>query len=168
MSRCAARLNDTSSPSSRMRPEVGNSSPAIIRSVVVLPQPEGPSRQKNSPSSTMKLEFCTATNSPNALCRFSISMHAIASSLRKFGDDDEQHGPKEDRGEGIAVQAQPERLAQHDDARANDRRWGVLPRSAAKQSPTRRRARDGGHRRTAPKVMPRNRCLRNSTVNSAI
>ena len=39
-----------------MRPEVGSSSPAIMRSVVVLPQPDGPSRQKNSPSPTVKLE----------------------------------------------------------------------------------------------------------------
>ena len=38
-----------------MVPAVGNSSPAIMRSVVVLPQPEGPSRQRNSPSSTVKL-----------------------------------------------------------------------------------------------------------------
>ena len=45
-----ARLKVTSSPPSRMRPPVGSSSPAIMRSVVVLPQPEGPSRQKNSPS----------------------------------------------------------------------------------------------------------------------
>src|ERR687892_415816 len=37
----------TSLPSSRMRPAVGISSPAIIRSVVVLPQPEGPSSTKN-------------------------------------------------------------------------------------------------------------------------
>ena len=27
-----------------------------MRSVVVLPQPEGPSRQKNSPSATVKVE----------------------------------------------------------------------------------------------------------------
>ena len=45
----AARLKVTSSPSSRMRPTVGSSSPAIMRSVVVLPQPDGPSRQKNAP-----------------------------------------------------------------------------------------------------------------------
>ena len=50
MSRCDARLNVTSSPPSRIRPDVGSSSPAIIRNVVVLPQPDGPSRQKNSPS----------------------------------------------------------------------------------------------------------------------
>ena len=39
----------TGSPSSRIRPAVGTSKPASIRSVVVLPQPEGPSREKNSP-----------------------------------------------------------------------------------------------------------------------
>ena len=56
MSRAEARLSVTSSPASRIRPEVGNSSPAIMRKVVVLPQPDGPSRQKNSPSSTTKFE----------------------------------------------------------------------------------------------------------------
>ena len=39
----------TSSPSSRMRPLVGRSNPAIMRSVVVLPQPDGPTIVKNSP-----------------------------------------------------------------------------------------------------------------------
>ena len=34
----------TGVPSMRMRPLVGVSSPAIMRRVVVLPQPEGPSR----------------------------------------------------------------------------------------------------------------------------
>ncbi len=47
----------TSSPSSKIWPEVGSSSPAIMRSVVVLPQPDGPSRQKNSPSGMVKVEF---------------------------------------------------------------------------------------------------------------
>src|SRR5882672_9166015 len=42
MSRAEAGSAVTSSPSSRMRPEVGSSRPAIMRKVVVLPQPEGP------------------------------------------------------------------------------------------------------------------------------
>ena len=58
--------------------EVGSSSPAIMRSVVVLPQPEGPSMTKNSPSSTVKFESLTATKSPKALCRFSTRISAIA------------------------------------------------------------------------------------------
>src|SRR6266576_209004 len=40
----------TSWPCSRITPWVGSSKPAIIRIVVVLPQPDGPSREKNSPS----------------------------------------------------------------------------------------------------------------------
>ena len=57
MSRSEARRNATSSPSRKIWPEVGSSSPAIILSVVVLPQPDGPSRQKNEPSGMVKLEF---------------------------------------------------------------------------------------------------------------
>ena len=37
-----------SAPSMKMRPAVGRSKPASMRSSVVLPQPEAPSRQKNS------------------------------------------------------------------------------------------------------------------------
>ena len=70
MSRCEARLKLTSSSPRKICPEVGSSSPAIMRSVVVLPQPEGPSRQKNSPSRTVKLESFTAVKSAKALCRF--------------------------------------------------------------------------------------------------
>ena len=33
----------------KTRPPLGASSPAISRSVVLLPEPEGPSRAKNSP-----------------------------------------------------------------------------------------------------------------------
>ena len=39
-------VRDTSSPSRRMRPVVGDSNPAIIRSVVVLPQPDGPEHRE--------------------------------------------------------------------------------------------------------------------------
>ena len=51
-------VRETSSPSSRMRPSVGDSKPAIIRSVVVLPQPEGPSMEKNSPPAMAKSARC--------------------------------------------------------------------------------------------------------------
>jgi hypothetical protein len=39
-----------------MAPEVGVSKPAIIRSVVVLPQPDGPSIEKNSPRDVIDLD----------------------------------------------------------------------------------------------------------------
>ncbi len=39
-----------------------------MRSVVVLPQPDGPSMTKNSPSSMVKVEPFTAVKAPKALC----------------------------------------------------------------------------------------------------
>ena len=39
-----------SRPVSSTRPASGSSKPAIIRSEVVLPQPDGPSSEKNSPA----------------------------------------------------------------------------------------------------------------------
>src|ERR1700747_3643776 len=55
-------MSDTSTPSSRIRPEVGCSKPAISRRVVVLPQPDGPSREKNSPLATVRSMLSTATS----------------------------------------------------------------------------------------------------------
>ena len=78
MSRCDARLKVTSSSPRWMVPEVGNSNPAIMRSVVVLPHPDGPSRQKNSPLRTVNVESFTATKSANALCRFWTRISAMA------------------------------------------------------------------------------------------
>ena len=48
--RSAARSVVTSRPAMRIRPALGGSSPAIMRSVVVLPQPEGPSRVVSVPA----------------------------------------------------------------------------------------------------------------------
>src|SRR5215213_8904095 len=48
-------------------PAVGVSNPATIRSVVVLPQPEGPRNETNSPFSTSRLKFWTANESANFL-----------------------------------------------------------------------------------------------------
>jgi hypothetical protein len=44
----------------RMRPDVGDSSPAIMRSVVVLPQPDGPRMVVSVPTGTSKLMPRTA------------------------------------------------------------------------------------------------------------
>src|SRR6478672_3151520 len=53
-----------SSPPSVMRPASGCSKPAIIRKVVVLPDPEGPRGVKNSPAATVRSTLSTATTSP--------------------------------------------------------------------------------------------------------
>ena len=48
-------------------PSLASSKPAIIRSVVVLPQPLGPSMVKNSPSPISRSSASTAVRSPNRL-----------------------------------------------------------------------------------------------------
>ena len=64
MSRCwGATLLMTRSPI-RMRPSETFSSPASIRSAVVLPQPDGPTSTTNSPSSTPSMKSFTAAVSP--------------------------------------------------------------------------------------------------------
>src|SRR2546430_5200011 len=50
-----------SSPSSRMAPELGSSSPATMRRTVDLPHPDGPRSTMNSPSPTSRLTLSTAT-----------------------------------------------------------------------------------------------------------
>ena len=52
------------SPPMRIAPELGRSRPAIARKVVVLPQPEGPSRVSCSPARTRKLMPFTAGTGP--------------------------------------------------------------------------------------------------------
>src|SRR6516162_1929720 len=58
-----------STPSSRIWPWVGCSKPAIMRSVVVLPQPEEPSSEKNSPAGMWRLIPSTAFTTPKRLTR---------------------------------------------------------------------------------------------------
>src|SRR5260370_19135146 len=70
----------TSAPSIRMRPDVTSSSPAIRRSNVDLPQPDGPTKTTNSPSAISRLMSGIAANSPNALRTPSRVMLPMASS----------------------------------------------------------------------------------------
>src|SRR4051794_36050569 len=56
-----------SSPPSRTVPVSGCSKPAMMRSVVVLPDPEGPSSVKNSPWPIVRSTVATATTSAYVL-----------------------------------------------------------------------------------------------------
>ena len=49
-------MSETSRPSSKTRPSSGRSNPAISLSVVVLPEPEGPSSVKNSPCLDLEVD----------------------------------------------------------------------------------------------------------------
>src|SRR4051812_25304726 len=74
--RCTAR------PSSKTSPELAGSRPATIRRKVVLPQPEGPTTEMNSPRSTSRLMSCSACRSLKAFPRCEIfSFGAMWASL---------------------------------------------------------------------------------------
>ena len=66
-------------------PASGCSKPAIIRSVVVLPQPEGPSSEKNSPAPISRSSPSTASSSPNRLTRPLQARGPRSSSCRPSG-----------------------------------------------------------------------------------
>ena len=61
--------DDSTTPFTAMVPVVGRMKPAIIRNVVVLPQPLGPSRETNSPWPMDRLTSCTAGVLPKLLPR---------------------------------------------------------------------------------------------------
>src|SRR5690348_13838535 len=54
-------------PPIRISPSSGCSKPAINRSEVVLPQPDGPRRDRNSPLRTFSVTALTAVSEPNRL-----------------------------------------------------------------------------------------------------
>src|SRR5262249_4388262 len=64
MSRCQGGCSLTRTPAMRISPASTSSRPAIIRSVVVLPQPDGPSRHTNCPCSTTSETSRTAVKAP--------------------------------------------------------------------------------------------------------
>src|SRR2546425_10566695 len=62
-------------------PDVGRWSPAIMRSRVVFPEPEEPSRTRNSPSRIDRSTPSTAWRSPKCFLRLRISMPATVGAL---------------------------------------------------------------------------------------
>src|SRR5260370_37403279 len=72
-------------------PEVARSSPAIMRKVVVLPQPDGPSRQTTSPAATSRSTSRTATKLPKRLVSRLSAIVDMGSALdRAEGDAAQQ------------------------------------------------------------------------------
>ena len=80
-----------------MLPRSGASSPAMIRSSVVLPEPDGPSSATNSPRGTSKLTSWSAVKTPKRLLMpstemlmgrgpFRIAVRASRNRLRTSGD----------------------------------------------------------------------------------
>src|ERR1700730_14113266 len=76
---------DTTRPAMLISPPVGCSRPATQRSVVVLPQPDGPSRTTISPAGTAKLTPSMAGRpTENCLRRSLTSSVAVMSVLPRF------------------------------------------------------------------------------------
>src|SRR6266545_6462679 len=78
MSRSRGARSLTTRPPMRMSPPVISSRPATIRSAVVFPQPEGPTRTTNSPSAISRLKSRTAGVAPKTLVTWTSSMAATA------------------------------------------------------------------------------------------
>src|SRR5215467_2872513 len=82
ISRSGGATSLTTSPPIRTSPADARSRPAAIRRTVVFPDPEGPTRTRNSPSATSRFRSSTATVPPgNALRRLRNSSSAISASV---------------------------------------------------------------------------------------
>src|SRR5690242_14994619 len=81
MSRCAGARSLTIFPSMKSRPSLIDSSPAIMRSVVLFPHPDGPTSTTSSPSATSRSTACTATAPPSYTLRSPSSVRRAMSSL---------------------------------------------------------------------------------------
>src|SRR4051794_18481737 len=88
MSRSPGLCLVTSLPPTRISPDEGLSRPASSRSAVLLPQPEGPTRMTNSPSSTIRSNSVSATTSfEKRLVTLRYSTSATGSALQPGGGD---------------------------------------------------------------------------------
>src|SRR6187397_2687300 len=101
-------------PVTTMLPEVGSSKPATMRSTVVLPQPDGPRNETNSPAPASRLKSWTTVVAPKVLrtcwmlrngsamgSGFLGSVRAVRRSRREAGQDlDQRHAaPGDDEGD---------------------------------------------------------------------
>src|SRR4249920_3755502 len=106
----------------RISPESMLSSPASARSVVVLPQPEGPRSTTNSPCRILRLSLRITWLVPKCFSASMISMSAMSDVFRSIGlgcrldagKHVEGDQPENDQQDAVAVQHFDPRLAQRD------------------------------------------------------
>src|SRR5882724_7124090 len=89
----------TGRPSSLTSPELAGSRPATMRRNVVLPQPDGPTTEMNSPRSMAKSIACSACSSPNVLPRLEIASFGATSPSVFCPWHEALFEPAEPRGE---------------------------------------------------------------------
>src|SRR6266567_8866245 len=105
-----ARGDDRTLPSTRISPPSGSSKPAIMRKVVVLPQPDGPSRHTSAPCLTVKSIASTETTAAYRLVSLSTSRRAIASvfvAMRRTRDDRRTRSPRSLHQQSTTLTASP-------------------------------------------------------------
>src|SRR5579859_7120478 len=95
-----------------MRPSSGRSSPAISRSVVVLPAPVGPRSTKSSPSPTVKSIAATAVTVAKRLVMPEALTSAMASLPMESRADGTARRAIEERG-ALRAEGEPDNLARH-------------------------------------------------------
>src|SRR5215831_6763881 len=105
MSRSLGGRSFTTRPPIEMVPEVTSSSPAIDRSAVDFPHPDGPTSTMNSPSFTARLRSSSAFTPPaKTLSTWSRTICAIRKLLSYAAADDSADGDRR------ALEALPGRL----------------------------------------------------------
>ena len=103
MSRFHGGVSFARTPEIQTSPSSASSRPATMRSVVVFPQPDGPSRQTNCPRSTVSDTRWTATNVPN---RFVTSLSSRSRSVCSAPFDiTGEGGPRQDYAMSQGVSA---------------------------------------------------------------
>ena len=81
MSRSFGARSLTRTPPIRISPDVTSSSPAIILSSVLLPQPDGPTSTTNSPFSIARSTPCSTPTLPKSLRTLLMSIDAMKTSV---------------------------------------------------------------------------------------
>src|SRR5215208_4398719 len=155
MSRARGGRNVTSRASISTVPSVASSRPAIIRSNVDFPQPDGPTSTRNSPLAIVSETSSTATTPLpysfvrplRTICATQIDLYRteavaamVLTALRLIATLGRRHG---DPPEGH--EAEPREAAGPRPDRAARRRHGDSPRAPAQRRP-RRLARDAPRR----------------------
>src|SRR5687768_4186749 len=120
MSRSLGARSLTTFPPIRSSPSEMSSSPAIIRSAVDLPQPDGPTRIMNSPSSISR-SICLTASKPSGYRLVTLSRVISAIRLAPLS----LNGPGSQAGDDSALEDQYE---DDDRNRHERRRGGDVPR----------------------------------------
>src|SRR4051812_13890759 len=121
----------------KILPEVGSTSRLTIFSVVVLPQPDGPSNTQISPSATSKLMRSTAIAVPaavsNALVRFS---SLIIAAVFSVGPGQAARGKAQPLGRELVLHPEQEVVRKNGQQADCQRARDQLPRIGLRDAAT--------------------------------